>query len=256
VPEITSYAPGTPTWIDLASSDLEQSIEFYEGLFGWQHNTLPDGGGYTMFELGGKQVCAVGPIMNPGQPPSWTTYIGVTDADATAKAVEAAGGTVLAPPFEVMTAGKMGVFMDPTGAAFSVWQPGEHKGAELANEANTWGWNDLHTRDVEKAKAFYAEVFGWECDTQEMGPMTYTEVKVEGRTVGGIQDMNPMIPPMVPAFWLVWFQVDDTDAAVAKAQGLGASVMSPPMDIPPGRFAILTDPAGANFAVIKSALQG
>jgi hypothetical protein len=67
--------------------------------------------------------------------------------------------------------------------------------------------------------------------------------------------MPEMVPAEVPAHWLVYFAVEDTDATVAKAADLGATTLVPPTDIPPGRFSVLTDPDGATFAVIKMADQ-
>jgi predicted enzyme related to lactoylglutathione lyase len=114
----TSYPPGTPSYADIGSPDPAATKAFYSALFGWSINELgADAGGYAMAQIGGD--AGIGPAQNPG-PPYWTTYITVEDAEATAKQVEAAGGTVLAPPFDVLEAGRMAVFMDPNGAAFSV----------------------------------------------------------------------------------------------------------------------------------------
>jgi predicted enzyme related to lactoylglutathione lyase len=156
---------------------------------------------------------------------------------------------------DVMTAGRMSVFQDPTGAIFSAWQPGDTKGVELVNEPGAFSWNELNTRDLETAKAFYTAVFGWVCETMQMGPMTYTEVKVDGNTVAGMMDMTGTVPEQVPPHWLVYFAVDDTDATAAKAQELGGQLMVPPTDIPPGRFSVIADDKGAAFAVIKMAPQ-
>ena len=57
----------------------------------------------------------------------------------------------------------------------------------------------------------------------------------------------------MPPYWLTYFGVGDCDQAVATATALGATVMQPPMDIPPGRFALLIDPVGAMFAVLALA---
>ena len=80
----------------------------------------------------------------------------------------AAGGGVLAPPMDVMDLGKMAIFTDTTGAAFGVWQPGTFIGAARVNGAGALCWNELGTRDVEGAKAFYGEVFGWTVQEHQM----------------------------------------------------------------------------------------
>lgn len=253
MPERTGYAPGTPCWTDIGT-DTEAAQKFYGGLFGWtaqEAGPVEETGGYGMFLKDGKQVAGFGPQQNPG-PPFWTTYVSVDDADAIALKVKENGGQVVMDPMDVMSAGRMAVFQDPEGAFFSAWQPGEHIGAQVVNEPNAYSWNELNTRDLETAKTFYSAVFGWECVTQQVSDdMAYTEVKVEGNSAAGMMDMPPMLPASVPAHWLVYFNVEDTDATVAKAEKLGGSVMAPPMDIPPGRFAVLSDDKGAVFAVLQ-----
>jgi uncharacterized protein len=251
MPEITEYKPGTPTWVDLGTSDVAAAANFYSNLFGWEAQDLgPDAGHYTMFTLRGKYVAAVGPLQNPQQPVAWSTYLATDDADATARKVKEAGGTVLMEPFDVFTSGRMGVFLDPTGAAVLAWQPRDHKGAQLGNEPNTWGWSELHTRNVEKARAFYKAAFG--LDSEPFEGMDYFVFSVDGRGVGGLMSMEDM-PQDVPPHWLTYFGVEDTDAAVKQVGELGGSTMVPPTDIPNvGRFAVVSDPQGGTFAVIKS----
>ncbi|MGF7236718.1 MAG: VOC family protein [Frankia sp.] len=253
--EFTSYEPGTPCWVDLGSPDVEASKSFYGNLFGWQVDTVPDpaAGGYSMFTLRGKMVAGLGPLFGEGQPSAWNTYVAVDDADKTSEAVLGAGGKVLAPAMDVMKAGRMAVFMDPANAAVSVWQPREHKGAELANEPGAFCWSELDTRDLAKAKAFYPAVFGWTVDDAgaQEGPMEYYEWKRDGQTVAGMMPMPPQVPAEVPSHWLTYFAVADTDAAVAKIRELGGAVMMEPMDIPAGRFAVVAGPHGEAFGIIK-----
>lgn len=254
--EITSYEHGVPAWVDLGSSNIEESVRFYSGLFGWAHEDMgAEAGHYTMFRLRGKNVAAVGPLMAEGQPEVWSTYISVTNADEIAAKITEAGGSILAPPMDVMEAGRMGVFMDPTGAAFSIWQPNQMIGADLVNEPGTVTWNELNTRDVAAAKAFYPKVFGWGTHDNEMPGMTYTEWQVAGRTVGGMLPMPDMVPAQTPNHWLVYFAVDGTDAAVDKVKALGGSLLAGPIDAPPGPFAVVADPHGAPFAVITLPAQ-
>lgn len=252
--ERSGYAPGVPCWVDIGT-DVDAAKVFYGALFGWDTQDagpVEETGGYGFFTKGGKVVAGYGPQQNPG-PPFWSTYITVSDADAVAKRVEAAGGNVIVPPMDVMTAGRMAVFQDPSGAFISAWQPGEHIGAQLVNEPGTFCWNELDTRDVEGSKTFYGPVFEWETVTHDAGPMPYTEFKVAGESIAGMMKMPPMIPAEVPPHWLTYFAVDDADAAVAKTQELGGAVRSPIMDVPIGRFCVLADPQGATFAVIKMA---
>jgi predicted enzyme related to lactoylglutathione lyase len=255
MPERTQYAHGTPSWVDLQTSDQEAAKQFYAGLFGWTFDDLKDDAGnvfYSMALLSGKRVCAIGGLGDlaaQGVPPHWNSYVTVDDVDATTAKVAGAGGTVIAPPFDVMDAGRMSVVQDPTGAMINLWTAKESIGSELVNEPGAFSWNELTTPDVPKAAAFYAELFGWTAMTHE-GDMPYTEFQLDGNSIAGA--MNPPMPG-VPTFWGIYFSVDDTDAAVEKAKTLGGSVFAGPMDIEPGRFAVVADPQGAMFNVIKMA---
>jgi predicted enzyme related to lactoylglutathione lyase len=201
------------------------------------------------------------PQMQPGQPQMWMTYVSVEDAEAAAAKVSAAGGAVLAPPMDVMDLGKMAVFTDSTGAVFGVWQPGTFFGAARVNEPGAFCWNELGTRDVEAAKAFYGEVFGWTANELKIerteaggpGPDVYIEWKLDGKDVGGMMDISGMLPEEASAHWLVYFAVTDADAAVEKVTAAGGEVRLSPVDIPAGRFAVVTEPDAEPgvFAVIQ-----
>jgi len=250
--EITGYAPGTPSWIDLITPDMEAAKAFYGGLFGWERTTPdPKMGGYAFFLRNGKQACGVAPITSPEQHPSWTTYIATADADATTQAVRNHGGHVVMEPMDVMDTGRMALFTDPTGAFFGVWQPGTHTGAQVANEAGAFCWNELLTRDMDAAKAFYPQVFSWGIEASGEGATAYTQWQVNGRSIAGGMAMPDAIPAEIPALWRVYFGVANCDATVAKAQAAGGALLIPAVDSPNGRFAVLADPFGASFAVIQ-----
>lgn len=252
MPEFTSYDAGTPSWVDHAAKNIETSNTFYGGLFGWEPEDQGEQmGHYTLLRKGGKTVAGNMPVMHEAQPSVWVNYVSVDDADLTVERARKAGAVVFAEPMDVSDIGRMAVFADPTGAVIGVWQPKSFIGAELANESGALVWTELNSRDLPAAKAFYSEVFGWEPSDLDMGGMDYTEWKLGDKTVAGMLAMPEMVPAEVPAYWLVYFGVDDTDAAVAKATEMGAQTLLPPTDIPPGRFAVLTDPDGATFAVIK-----
>jgi predicted enzyme related to lactoylglutathione lyase len=246
--EMTAHAPGTPSWVDIGVPDIAAASAFYSGLFGWDtEDQGEEAGHYTMCRLRGKAVAAIGPAMNPG-PPAWTTYFTVASVDATAEAIVAAGGAVVAPPMDVMEAGRMAVASDPTGGFFCIWEARGSIGAEIVNEPGTLCWNELNTRDVETALAFYETVFGLEAQRNP----DYNEFKLGDRVVAGCMKMPEMVPAEVPSHWLVYFAVDDADAAVAEAQSLGATLVAGPMEAGEvGRFGVLSDPMGAVFAVIK-----
>ncbi len=248
MPEITAHAPGTPSWVDIGVPDIGKAAAFYTGLFGWETEDMgEEAGHYTMCKLRGKAVAAIGPAMNPG-PPAWMTYITVASVDETAEKITDAGGTIAAPPMDVMEAGRMAVAQDPTGAFFSIWEARASIGAEIVNEPGTLCWNELDTRDVDTALAFYEQVFGLKA---ERSPM-YNEFQLDGKTVGACMQMPDMVPAEVPAYWMAYFAVADLEASTEKAKSLGASAMVESMEGgDAGRFSILSDPMGAVFAIIQ-----
>lgn len=249
--EMDSYEHGAPSWVDQSSSDPDASAAFYTGLFGWEMQDMgPDAGGYRIATLRGRQVAGIGPAMSPG-PPHWGSYVNVDDADDVATRVTENGGTVLAPPFDVMEAGRMGVFADPQGAVFSVWQAKAHPGAGLVNEPGTFGWSELVTTDVEASKAFYAAVFGWGAVTHGEGVGAYTEWMLSDRSIAGMMAKPPGMPAEVPNHWAVYFTVADIEASVAKVAELGGAIMMGPTAIEPGTFAVVADPVGAPFNLIQ-----
>jgi predicted enzyme related to lactoylglutathione lyase len=179
--ERDGYPPGVPCWVDTPQPDPHAAAAFYGVVFGWQfEDRMPADvpGHYFVARLRGREVAAVG-SQPEGAPPMavWNTYIWVDSADGAAARVRSAGGMVLAEPFDVLDAGRMAVCSDPTGAVFSLWQAGNHRGAQLVNEPGTWNWSDLNTRDLEATEAFYGEVFGWRFSTVNFGEAEGTMVR-------------------------------------------------------------------------------
>lgn len=258
----TPYVPGSLLWVDLGSPDVPASAAFYGALFGWDFQSQgPEAGGYGMFALDGKTVAAAGPLMGGGASAAWTVYFHTPDADATAKAVEQAGGTVRMAPMDVFTAGRLAAFTDPAGAGFAVWQPGDTRGLGAVNEPNSLCWAELHTAEPERAKAFYRTVFDWQTQDMPMGDFTYTVVSPagggEGANQGGIMGLSEeMRQGGWTTSWRPYFEVADCDAAVGVAQGNGGTVVMPPESVPGvGRMAALTDPFGASFSIITSSTE-
>jgi predicted enzyme related to lactoylglutathione lyase len=251
MPEVTRHEPGSFSWAELATSDAEGAKKFYTSLFGWSFSDSPAGPGmvYTMLQKKGKNV---GALYNPGPtaggaPPHWMTYVTVASADDSAKKAEDLGGKAIAEPFDVMDVGRMATIRDPQGAVICLWQPKKHIGAEVVNEPNAMCWCELDTTDLESAKRFYTGLFGW--GTKVGGD--YTEFQRNGTSIGGMMKI-PKDWGSVPPSWLVYFAVEDCDRAAAKTSELGGRPIVPPTDIPNvGRFAVLSDPQGAVFAVIK-----
>ena len=249
-----TFVANAPAWIDLSSQDAAASRDFYSKLFGWKIDVQgPEAANYGLAKAGGKDVAGIGPSQDPKAPTAWMVYIGTRDAAATAKQVEQAGGKVIAPPFDVLDQGRMAVFQDPAGAFISVWEPKKMFGTEVVGKDGTYGWAELNARGIDKASAFYTKVFGW---TPKVSPMAegqppYTEFQIDGQSIAGGMEMNPMVPKEVPSYWMVYFTVADVDKTHKKATDLGSREMLPPQDFPGGRFSILSDPQGAAFGLMK-----
>lgn len=273
MPALDRYIPGVPCWIDTYQPDPEAAVAFYSGLFGWDvANVMPPGSEpkYFIGRIRGGDVAGIGGIP-PGAPPvaTWNTYIWVEDADETAVRVKDAGGSVVMEPGDIMEAGRTAVFRDPEGAVFCVWQPNQHRGASVVNEAGSLNFNNLNTREPEAAKSFYGAVFGWR--TMPMGggaeawtlagygdhlellnPGTLERMASMGAQAG-FADVVATITPLpddhsdVPAHWSVTFATDDANVTARQASEAGGKVLAPPFDAPWVRMTIIADPQGATF---------
>ena len=243
-----------PVWIDLATKDAEASRKFYQDLFGWKVEVNPDPqyGGYGLAKQGGKDVAGIGPTQSPEQPSAWSLYVGTDDLTDLSRQVEAAGGKVVAPAFDVGDQGRMAVFQDPAGAFISAWQSTRMGGFQTQG-SNTFGWAELNARNRDSALPFYERVFGWTAKRSPMpsGP-EYVEFQAAGARGAGAREHTPLVPPATPSHWLVYFNVDDVRSTFDKAIKLGARQVMAPQEYPGGHFAILTDPQGATFGLFKS----
>ncbi len=255
--EAPQYAPGTFCWVELGTTDGEAAKKFYTELFGWTFIDSPIGPGmvYTMLKLDGKDVGALykmpEEMTSQGIPPNWLSYVSVKSADEATVKAKSLGATLMKEPFDVFDVGRMSVIQDPTGAVFAIWQAGTNSGAGIYNVPNSLCWNELATPDAAKAGEFYTGLFGWGKEVKQMGPMSYTLFINGERQAGGMYEPTPEMGE-IPPNWLAYFAVDDADAKAAKAKELGANIILPPMDIPDvGRFAVIQDPQGAHFGIIK-----
>jgi predicted enzyme related to lactoylglutathione lyase len=251
--ERSSYAPGTPAWVDIGSTDLPRSHAFYGGLFGWDcqdAGPVDQTGGYGFYTLRGKLVAGYGPAQDPDGGVWWTTYVTVDDADRTVATASEHGGTVVVAPMDVMAAGRMALFRDPGGAVVAVWQPGEHHGAQLVNEPGALCWNELLTRDLPGARSFYGAVFGWIDHNGSEG--AYAEFQAGDAVVAGGMEITADMPAQMPSHWNVYFAVGELEPAVARVSELGGQVRRPPFEIPGvGRAAIIGGPHHEGFSLFE-----
>lgn len=257
MPKIEKHAPGGFCWIELATNDQDAAKQFYGPLFGWSVVDLPMGPGafYTMFQIDGADAAAgyTMTAQEQGIPPHWNLYIAVENADAAAKRAAELGATVLAPPFDVMDAGRMAVIQDPTGAVFCAWQAKNSQGIGISGESGTLCWADLNTPDPATAKQFYENLFGWTVIPGENDTSGYLHIKNSEEFIGGLLPAEQR-DPNTPPHWMPYMLVADVDASTAKAQQLGGAVYMPPMTLENvGRFAVIADPQGAAFSIFQGA---
>jgi uncharacterized protein len=267
MPEQRTYPHGVTCWIDSEQPDLDAACRFYAGLFGWtltEATPLVAGGSYRVATLDGATVAGLGSTRDTA---TWNTYVAVDDADATADAVPDAGGAVVRSPADAGSSGRAATCTDPSGTPFRLWQPRGLPGAQLTNSPGSWNFSDLYTDDRERAMAFYTRLFGWVAVDMDGGAGTMIQVPGYGDHLAatvdpGIHERQAMAPPGFadvigglalvgagePTRWHVTFAVADRDDSVARAEGLGATVLRSTEDAWT-RNAVLRDPQGAELSV-------
>lgn len=255
--ERSGHPPGTFSWADLGTPDLAGASAFYAGLLGWEGEDRPVPGGsvYRMMSVNGLEVAGLHELpadSSAGRPPMWLSYVTVADADASAERAARLGATVVEPPFDVTDAGRMALVLDPQGAMLALWQAGATPGARLVNDPGAMCMNQLTTSDPAGAIDFHRGLFGWEFTQVSPEPQPYWSITNAGRLNGG---MMPLPPGQAPPHWLVYFTVEDIDAATETIGRLGGSVVVPPTAVPAGRFIVARDPQGAHFALFEGAVD-
>jgi uncharacterized protein len=241
------YEHGTFSWTDLSTPDAEASKAFYGGLFGWEFedNPVPEGGVYVMARLGGRAAAAM--FETTERHPAWASYVTVGDADAITDRARELGANVMAEPFDVMDAGRMATLQDPPGAVFCIWQPGRSIGAEVVNGPGALSLNQLNTTDPQAAQRFYTELFGWRFEEFQGGPGPYFGIYRGEATNAGMMQLPP--GQEAPPHWLVYFGIDDLDAAASQIETSGGRLVVPKLDVPGGQIVVAQDPHGATFAL-------
>jgi predicted enzyme related to lactoylglutathione lyase len=254
--ERTRYDPGTFSWADLSTSDVEGAKRFYADLFGWEAEDMPAGEGitYSMCRLDGRNVAAIAEQREDeerhGIPPHWNNYVTVENLDARTEKARELGANVLAEPFDVLDAGRMTVLQDPTGATFMLWEPREHIGAGIVNEPGCLTWNDLSTPDPDAAREFYGALFGWRAAAIDAPGADYSVWYNGDRTNGGMLRITEQMQG-VPPNWMPYFAVESVDETVQAIESGGGTRVAGPNEVPNGRFVVATDPQGAHFATFE-----
>lgn len=253
---IDSFPEGAPCWYELGTTDQAAAKTFYSALFGWSAADAPMDGGsmYTTFQLDDRRVAAAYTLMAEqlaqNVPPHWMVYFRVSDADASAAKTASLGGKVIVPPFDIFDYGRMYVAQDTSGAHYCVWQPKTHPGVGILHQANAFCWAELATREPDKARDYYAELFGWHTKPHAMPG--YTIWGVEGKDWGGILPMEGEQWNGIPSHWAIYWTVADCDASTAKATELGGRLNVPPFEVTGvGKISGIADPQGASCYLIQ-----
>ena len=239
-------AVGKFVWHEQVSSDPKQAQGFYTQLFGWGTEVFKPGEvDYTMISSGGQTHGGFGKAMEGAPPPHWLSHVAVDNVDETIAKAKSAGGRLAAGPFDMSEVGRIAIIADPQGAYISAY---EAAGDGPVSEG-VFVWDELGTTDVEGAQRFYEQVFGW--TTSDMGP-EYGGYRIFNRGDTGVAGLMSLPDTSIPAHWQPYVAVDDPDGTTAKAKELGGSALREPMDVPKvGRIAVLRDPQGAEFGIIK-----
>ena len=246
-----SIPAGQPSWTDLMTPNATQAQAFYTELFGWQYwQSGEEYGHYAMAHQNGNSVAGIYPSA-PGatQPSTWTVYFASDDIKTDARRIRELGGQVIMEPMQVGDQGHMGLFTDPTGATFGLWQAGNHKGAQVTDQHGSVIWVEVNTRDSECALGFYTQLF--KADSSPVPGIDYHQLKHGDSGYAGVSGMGENWEAITPAHWVTYFYVTDVDAAARTAGEQGGRVLVEPFDMTYGRMAVLADPAGATFCVMN-----
>ena len=237
---------GKFVWHEQVSPDPKQAQAFYTELFGWGTDVFkPREVDYTMISSGGHNHGGFGKAMEGAPPPHWLSHVRVENLEETIEKAKSAGGKLAAGPFEMSEVGRVAIIGDPQGAFVSLYQPT----TEAPTAEGVFVWDELGTNDVDGAQRFYEEVFGW--TTSDMGP-EYGGYRIFSREDTDVAGLMQLPDASIPPHWQPYVAVDDPDATTAKATELGGSTLMEPMDVPKvGRIAVLRDPQGAVFGIIK-----
>lgn len=250
---------GRFVWYELMTADKDAARAFYAELFGWDWHDEDMGeiGIYSMAHTGEAYHGGLTSPPTPETPNHWAVYVSVPDVDQACGQAAQLGGQVLLPGTDIPNVGRFAVLQDPSGAViypFTGTNPPQPETPDPA-PAGFFCWNELLTSDTDACAPFYTGIFGWSLESNEMpGFGKYWVFNRGPKMEGGMMPLpEPARQAGVPSHWLPYVAVDDVDGRTEKATSLGAQVHCAPTDIPQmGRFAVVSDPQGAVFAMFQN----
>ncbi len=257
---------GSFIWYELMCADPDTAARFYGAVVGW---TIPAPGSAAPLAVqdyrtiqrrdggsAGGVLKLTDEMQRNGARPTWIGYLHVTDVDVAVKAIEADGGTTWFPK-RTLPVGDIAMVADPMGAPFYVMRPVPMPGNPDAvsdvfdvKASQHIRWNELHSADLAKAKAFYARHFGFEFrDSMPMGPLgDYCFIDHGGVRIGAVMQKTADNPF---GTWQFYFGVDSVMAAQRAIADGGGQVLHAAHEVPGGDWiTIATDPEGALFGVV------
>lgn len=255
----THFLEGSPSWVELSTSDVDAALDFYHRVLGWESESAgPDTGGYRMLRSESAAIGGAGPLMGDDQPVAWEIYFNTSDVRATVRTAQDLGASVFVEPMDVMGLGHMAYLADPQGGVFSLWESASFAGMERTDVPGTLMWTELWTPSAQGAKDFYGRLFEWEFNELQMGAdAVYTTVRPHDtggdRYFGGIMGMDPADLPATggAADWHPVFHVTDCDRAASAVTEAGGQVHMGPESTPGvGRLAVCADPLSARFVLL------
>ena len=251
--EVINHLEGATCWVDLATSDIDAASAFYADLLGWEiMEGNAETGGYRQALLEGRPVAGLMPVMDASMPTMWTQYLKASDEDALAARAVELGATLIVPPMDVMSFGRMAVLLDPTGAGFGLWQPDELAGSGFVREPGSWTWSELLSSDPDASEAFYTSLLGWAKDEGiPSNGLDYRSFTIGTDPVAGIMARPDGLPDGIPDYWGVYFTVDSVARALEVVSAHGATVAHGPDVIPMGTTLQLIDPTGAVVGLLE-----
>ncbi|AKF10724.1 Glyoxalase/bleomycin resistance protein/dioxygenase [Sandaracinus amylolyticus] len=244
--------PGRVVWRELTTDDVEKAKAFYSALFGWRFVDFPMGEGAPPYPIAHVGEKSIGGIMKKPEgapfPPFWLSYVSVEDVDATVARMSELGGSTMMPPTDVPEVGRLAIVSDFAGATIGLLKSNGDDPAGGRPQPGEFCWETITSPDLARAKKVYTSVLGW-IETQMPGGSSTVFATGTGME-DGVADLGKAegFPPM----WVTYVVVETVEAARAKAETLGATIVVPLIEVPNvGRISFIQDPTGAHIGLFQ-----